>query len=146
MPRPKKVKQVKQEPRVNSKPSEDYEQFLIDKISRCQRIASGLKESSIWQEIREDYRATANSLDLAWAFEDASTPRFKHMQVTKMAATTFMNLQENYEHDLKMAQTQLEQFRNPRQIIKKDFDEEGVEAGTTSANSTLQETAYHGRG
>jgi hypothetical protein len=121
--------------------SSDYEQNLIDKISKCQRIVEGLESNPIWNEIKADYENTAKGLDMAWAFEATDSPRFKQMQASKMAVQTFMNLLPSYKHDLELARKQLEVFRNPKNVIKKDYDDEGT-VGTQTVSS-VQGNAYH---
>ncbi len=126
-----------------AKPAEkitDFEEFLINKIDKCQRIVQGLGESPVWQEIREDYEATSKSLDASWAFADGNDPKFRQAQAAKMAAQTFMNMQQNYEHDLNMAKKQLKDLKSPNKVIKKDFDEEGI----IEPEGQKQANAYHG--
>lgn len=122
--------------------SADYEQYLIDKISKCQRVVEGLENNPLWEEIKQDFLNTANGLDMAWAFEAIDSPRFKQMQASKMAVQTFMNLLPSYKHDLELAQKELDVFRNPKNQIKKDYDDEGT-TGTQTVSST-QGNAYHG--
>lgn len=135
--RPSKVTEVRR-----SKPeSTDYEQFLIDKISKCQRVVEQLKNNPVWEEIKADYENTAKGLDMSWAYEDVNSPRFKQMQASKMAVQTFLNLLPSYENDLKLATKELEVFRSPKSVIKKDYDDEGVAVGKTSIPKA---NAYHG--
>lgn len=141
---PKKSKQVKQ---VRSQKPEqnrqvDYEQSLIDKIEKCQRVVQGLKSSTIWEDIKVDFETSAKSLDMSWAYADPSSPQFKQMQATKMAVQSFLNLLPAYEADLKMATKELEVFRNPKVVIKKDYDDEGVAQEPNS--KTINSNAYHG--
>lgn len=105
-------------------------------------MANELRSNPIWQEIREDYEKTAQGLDMAWAYEPTDSPRFKQMQASKMAVATFLNMQGAYEHDLKLAEKELSIFRNPKETVKKDYDDEGTH-GTQTIN-TAQGNAYHG--
>lgn len=143
---PKSAKQKSQQPQQNEP---DYEQSLIDKVSKCERIVNELKGNVIWDEIRADYENTSKGLDLAWAFEEPTSPRFKQMQVTKLAAQTFINLLPTYENDLKMAKKELEILRSPGTEIKKDYDDEGVEKQPITINATPisinSSNAYHGK-
>jgi hypothetical protein len=140
---PKKSKQASNQKRNEEVlENSDYEQFLIKKISKCQRIVSELTDNPIWEEIKQDYENTAKGLDLSWAYEDVQSPRFKQMQASKMAVQTFMNLLPSYKHDLELAQKELEVFRSPEGNIKKDYDDEGVSKGQTTIN-TSQGNTYH---
>jgi hypothetical protein len=144
---PKKSKLRQQPPKQSSqtgpsKESSDREQYLIDKIAKCQRIVGDLRNNPIWEEIKRDFEITAQSLDISWAYEDGSGPRFKQMQVAKMAVQTFMNLLPNYEHDLELARKELHIFSSPKEEVKKDYDDEGVKE--TQTISTAQGNAYHG--
>ena len=121
--------------------SSEYETFLIDKIAKCQVIVEGLKTSKVWDLIRSDYEAASNSLDLSWAFADGTSANFRGMQSAKMASQTFMNMLPNYEHDLKMAMKQLGEFQDPKGVVKRDFDEEGIKE---KGLGLKQENAYHG--
>ena len=145
---PKRSKQVKKSPQpkpVNSG-TVDYEQFLINKISKCQRVVEGLKSNPVWEEIKSDFEISAKSLDMTWAYEDPTSPKFKQLQATKMAVQSFMNLLPSYEHDLQLAQKELMVFRNPKTIVKKDYDDEGIPSKTfsTTEATTLKANAYHG--
>ena len=124
-----------------SKPS-DYEQFLIDKISKCERVVEDLEHNPVWNEIRTDYETTAKGLDLSWAFEDPTGPRMKMMQASKMAVQNLMNLLPAYKHDLDLARKELSEFRTPETVVKKDYDSEGIKPSNTV--STVQGNAYHG--
>ena len=140
MARKKKAAQPQssQEEKLN-----DYEQFLIKKIARCEEVVRGLRDNRVWQVVKEDYEGTAKSLDMVWANEDVTSPRFKQMQVAKMAATTFLNLLTNYEYDLKMAKSELAKFQSPKEEIRKDYDEEGIESDPAPSKS--QGESYYGR-
>lgn len=127
---------------ANTKESSDYEQHLIDKIAKCERVVSELTNNVVWEEIKRDYQKTAESLDLAWAYEDIHSPRFKQMQASKMAVQTFMNLLPSYQHDLEMARKELGIIQAPESEIKKDYDDEGT-VGTQTI-STTQGNSYHG--
>lgn len=139
---PKKSKQVKKlAPQRQSKPL-DYEQNLIEKIAKCERVVEGLRSSQIWDEIKVDFETSAKSLDMSWAYADPSSPQFKQMQATKMAVQSFLNLLPSYEADLKMAKKELEVFQSPKTIVKKDYDDEGVSEDKPS--QTMESNAYHG--
>jgi hypothetical protein len=151
MPKTKKSKSKQESPIKQSRVTEplksktdsaDYEQYLIDKISKCQRVVELLEGNPVWEEIRQDYLTTSNGLDMAWAFEDVQSPRFKQMQASKMAVQTFMNLLPSYKHDLEMAQKELSVFRNPKTVVKKDYDDEDT-VGTQTL-STADGNSYHG--
>lgn len=124
----RKKKQVKNssESKKPVETSSDYESFLINKIDKCQRVVDGLTNNPIWNDIKEDFETSAKSLDLSWAFADATDPKFRQAQAAKMAAQSFLNLKQNYEYDLKMATKQLSDFQNPNKVVKRDFDEEGI--------------------
>lgn len=138
--RKKKVGKLKISGDVHTK---DYEEFLIEKIDRCQKVVSGLRDNPVWKIIQEDYETTAKSLDMTWAMEDTTSPKFRQMQITKMAATTFLKLSENYAYDLEIAMKELEKFQKPHSIIKKDFDEEGIEQAPETPQK--EGNQYHGR-
>ncbi len=134
---PKEAKTIFSQPTPESP---EYEQFLINKIDKCQRIVAGLRNNEVWAEIRSDYEAASNSLDLSWAYADGSSANFRSMQSAKMASQTFMNMLPNYEHDLNMAIKNLKEFQSPGKTIKRDFDEEGImEVG----KKDKQDNAYH---
>lgn len=139
MPKKSKPKSPKQNP---SKESSDFEQHLIEKIAKCQRVVNELTANPIWEEIRADFENTAKGLDLAWAYEDVHSPRFKQMQASKMAVQTFMSLLPTYQHDLEMAKKELAVQQNPKDTVKKDYDDEGTKG--TQTISTTQGNAYHG--
>ena len=144
---PKKSKQPQQESKPQAEPisdreTQDYEQHLINKIAKCERVVSELTNNKIWQEIKADYEKTSQGLDMAWAFEDVQSPRFKQMQASKMAVQTFMNLLPAYQNDLEMARKELNVIQNNRDEIKKDYDDEGT-VGTQTI-STTQGNSYHG--
>jgi len=140
MPRPKKKLIRKPIPQVNSSEPQDYEGNLIYRIAKFQRAVEFL-ESPAWNEICEDHKRNADSLDMAWAQMDATSPQFKQMQVAKLATQAILDMKPNYEHDIKIAQEELSKFRNPKESIKKDFDDEGI---TELEDKEKGETAYHG--
>jgi hypothetical protein len=144
-------KKSKQKPQIDSKKSSqteqsqskptDYEQFLIDKISKCERVVDDLEHNPVWGEIRADYETTAKGLDLSWAFEDPTSPRMKMMQASKMAVQNLLNLLPAYKHDLDLARKELGEFRTPETVVKKDYDSEGIKPSKTV--SSVQSNAYH---
>jgi hypothetical protein len=79
---------------------------------------------------------------MSWAYADPTSSQFKQMQATKMAVQSFLNLLPSYEADLKMARKELEVFQNPKVVIKKDYDDEGVVDSKPSR--TMNSNAYHG--
>jgi hypothetical protein len=95
---------------------------LINRISRCDEIISGLQGSNAFKLALEDFENTKKRIDDYWQYE-GDAKKLETLRITKLATISILNIVENYKFDMEKAKQELYQLDNPDKIIKKDYDE-----------------------
>ena len=103
--------------------SQEKEAQLIEKIGRCQTIISEVGQGKAWGYLIEDFTRTKQTIDNNWHLVSDVT-KLAELRVTKLAIKTIMDTLLTYQHDLDLAQRELETLRNPDKIVNKDWDTE----------------------
>lgn len=132
---PPKSKRVKKSPKLVkpvSKPEvpkidleADYEQLLINRISRAQTVINEVSEAPGWKIYLEDIQQKLQLVDANWHLTD-DPKKVSELRVTKLAADYAYNVIRQYASDLEMAKKELKEFQNPKEHTQKDYDTEGI--------------------
>lgn len=107
------------------KNQEKIEDDLRAKIAKCNRIILGLRTHEPFIEMLSDFKDQMKRLDDSWQWI-TDEKILKEAQITKMAYLSVVNVLDNYEHDMELAEKELLELENPDKITGKDFDNEGA--------------------
>lgn len=94
---------------------------LQQRISKCNRIVSGLENSAAFIEMIEDFKETKNKIDDNWHLVKEQE-NLDQMRITKLAIVSIINTIQNYKHDKELAYAELTKLQNPNEMVNKDYD------------------------
>lgn len=101
------------------------EEELLSKIDRASKVINGIPGNEAIQILFEDLAKTRETIDNNWHLV-VDEKKLQELRVTKLAIGTLLSIVQSYEHDYKLAQKELEELRNKKHFVGKDYDTEGV--------------------
>lgn len=119
MPRKKKESL----PESQNPPVSDYEQALIDRISRARTVIDDVRTSASWKIALEDTEQSIRIADDNW-HRTNDQKMLDELRITKLAGVFWRDIIKRYESDKAMAEKELEVVRNPDKEIHKDYDKD----------------------
>lgn len=104
-------------------PNDTHRDEVLNKIIKCNTVINHLKSNPGWEVIIGDLSLAKKRADDTWhLIPKAQSEKLDELRVTKLAADYLINLYSIYEHDLVLAEKELNVIDNKETKVPKDFD------------------------